>query len=282
MDQFLDVVGPFGIGRDEVGRARVLAVWGRRRGLRRAAGLRGCCWAGRRGARGSPAPGRRRRSGGEVGDAALARGACGAAELLLGDLLVGHGLDDVRPGDEHVARVLDHDDEVGDRRRVDGAAGAGPHDGADLRHHARGEGVAQEDVGVAAERRHAFLDARAARVVEADDRRADLSIARSMTLQIFSALVSDSEPPKTVKSDPGSSKSSTRSRAVSLPAVCWRSMRSCPPPNRAASRRWSSSLKAALLARLPASGGTQSAATVLFRFMGWLPRFRFHGAGRAA
>ena len=34
--------------------------------------------------------------------------------------------------------------------------------------------VAEEDVGVAAERQHAFLDARAARVVQADDRRAEL------------------------------------------------------------------------------------------------------------
>ncbi len=35
--------------------------------------------------------------------------------------------------------------------------------------------VALEHVGVAAERRHAFLDARAARIVEADHRGADLN-----------------------------------------------------------------------------------------------------------
>ena len=39
---------------------------------------------------------------------------------------------------------------------------------------ARGQRVAQEDVGVAAERHHAFLNARAAGVVQADDRRAQL------------------------------------------------------------------------------------------------------------
>ncbi len=44
----------------------------------------------------------------------------------------------------------------------------------DLRNDARGQDVALEDVGVAAERGHAFLDARAAGVVEADHRRADL------------------------------------------------------------------------------------------------------------
>ena len=54
------------------------------------------------------------------------------------DLLVGHRLHDVRPGDEHVARPLDHDHEVGDRRRVDRAAGARPHDDGDLRDHAGG------------------------------------------------------------------------------------------------------------------------------------------------
>ena len=117
----------------------------------------------------------------------------------LRDVLVGDGLDDVGAGDEHVARLLHHDDEVGDRRRIDRAAGARPHDGGDLRHDAGGERVAQEDVGVAAERQHAFLNARAARIVEADHRRA-VRIARSMVLQIFAALVSDSDPPNTVKS----------------------------------------------------------------------------------
>ena len=100
--------------------------------------------------------------------------------------------------------------------------------------------------------------------------------ARSMTLQILRALVSDSEPPKTVKSwlnrnsgrpsilaepvtqpsprilvfsssmpksrqrwvtkrsisvnEPGSTSSSMRSRAVSLPLLCWTSIRCAPPP----------------------------------------------------
>ena len=97
-----------------------------------------------------------------------------AAELLLGDFLVGHRPDHVGTGHEHVARALDHDVEVGDRRRVDRAAGTRAHDRGDLRDHARRQRVAQEDVGVAAERQHAFLDARAARVVQADDRRAHL------------------------------------------------------------------------------------------------------------
>ncbi len=69
--------------------------------------------------------------------------------------------------------LLDHEDEVGDGGRVHGSAGAGAHDGGDLRDDARGERVAQEDVGVAGERLHAFLDAGAAGIVEADDGSAD-------------------------------------------------------------------------------------------------------------
>src|SRR5512140_381107 len=111
-------------------------------------------------------------------------------------------------------------------------------------------------------------------------------IARSMSLQIFAAFVSERDPPKTVKScaktntgrpstrtdpattpspgisfagssipksrarwttkgsisskEPGSPRSSTRSRAVSFPALCCFSRRSAPPPSRDFSLRASS------------------------------------------
>ena len=97
-----------------------------------------------------------------------------AAQFVEGHLFVGHRADDVRSGDEHVAGILDHEDEVGHGRRVDRAAGAGSHDHRDLRDHARSHDVAQEDVGVAREADHPFLDARAAGVLQADDRRAVL------------------------------------------------------------------------------------------------------------
>ena len=63
-------------------------------------------------------------------------------------------------------------DEIGDGGRVDRSAGAGSHDGGDLRDHAAGERVAKEDVGIAAEREDAFLNTRAAGVIQADDRSA--------------------------------------------------------------------------------------------------------------
>ena len=97
-----------------------------------------------------------------------------AAQEFGVDVFMRHGLHDARPGDEHVARALDHDREVGDRRRVDRAAGARPEDHRDLRHDARRQDVAQEDLGVSAERHDAFLDPRASGIVEPDDRRSDL------------------------------------------------------------------------------------------------------------
>ena len=102
----------------------------------------------------------------EVRDAARLVVDARAAEPLEVDLLVGHGLHHVRPGDEHVARAVDHDDEVGDRRRVHRTAGARAHHQRDLRHDPRRQRVAQEDVGVAAEADDALLDARAARIGE--------------------------------------------------------------------------------------------------------------------
>jgi hypothetical protein len=93
------------------------------------------------------------------------------AQLLEGDLLVGHRLDHVRTGHEHVGGAAHHEDEIGQRRRIDCSPGAGSQDGRDLRDHSGGQRVVQEDVGVAGQRHHPLLDAGAARVVQPDDRR---------------------------------------------------------------------------------------------------------------
>ena len=74
--------------------------------------------------------------GDEMADAADGVMSHGAAQVFLGDVFVGHGFDDVGPGDEHVAGGIHHEDEIGDGGRVDGAAGAGSHDGGDLGDHA--------------------------------------------------------------------------------------------------------------------------------------------------
>jgi len=96
------------------------------------------------------------------------------AQVVERDFFARDGFDHLRAGDEHIAALLDHDDEIGDSRRIDRAAGAWPHDQADLRHDARRQGVAQEDIGVAIQAGDALLDTRPARIGQAHDRRAIL------------------------------------------------------------------------------------------------------------
>ena len=111
--------------------------------------------------------------GDEVHDARVGHVRVGAAELLGGHDLAGHLLDDLRAGDEHL-RLPRLDDEVGQRRAVGRAAGARAADERDLRHRAREHHVRVEDLAVAGEGVDAFLHARAARVVDEDERRAGL------------------------------------------------------------------------------------------------------------
>ncbi len=110
----------------------------------------------------------------EMRDAAARRVGRRSAQELRVDFLVRHRAHDVGARHEHVARAFGHDREVGHCRRVHGAAGTGAEHHRDLRHDAGGEDVAQEDVGIATEGHDAFLDSRAARIIEADDWQADL------------------------------------------------------------------------------------------------------------
>src|SRR5574337_1103756 len=59
-------------------------------------------------------------------------------------------------------------------RRIDGAAGARPHDGCNLRDHPGRQGVAEEDVRISGQRDDPLLNSGPAGIVEADDRRAHL------------------------------------------------------------------------------------------------------------
>ena len=109
-------------------------------------------------------------------------------------------LHDLGAGDEHVGGVLDHEDEVGHRRRINRAAGAGAHDHRDLRDDARGQHVALEHLGIAGERGDPVLDPRAAGIVEPDHRGADLHRLVHDLADLLGMRLADSEPPKTVKS----------------------------------------------------------------------------------
>ena len=112
--------------------------------------------------------------GDEVGDTGFRGVRARPTEVLEAHVLACDRLHDVGAGDEHVRRALRHQHEVRDRRRVDGAAGAGSHDQRDLRNDTRRLHVPPEDLGVARERDDPFLDARAAGVVHPNDRAADL------------------------------------------------------------------------------------------------------------
>ena len=207
----------------------------------------------------------------QVGDAADRRVGGRAAQSFGVNILVGHGLHDIRAGDEHVARALDHDDVVGHRRRVHRAAGARTEDDRDLGNDAGRQHVAQEDVGIAAKRHHALLDPGATGIVETDDRRADLhrqvhDLADLAGVGLRQGAAEDREVLREDEDQPavdgavagdhaiaeivlavrigrrgavrderveldersGSSSSSRRSRAVSLPISCCRSIRSAP------------------------------------------------------
>ena len=84
----------------------------------------------------------------------------------MADRFTSHGLDHIRAGDEHVRGATDHEDEIGQRRRVGRATRARPQDDADLRNHAGGAHVTAEDDAVTGQGGNALLDPRPAAVVE--------------------------------------------------------------------------------------------------------------------
>src|SRR5262245_4845408 len=98
----------------------------------------------------------------------------GAPQRLFGDFFVSYCLDHVRARDEHVAVGLQHEDKIGDRRRIHGAAGARSHNRGELRHHARSHDITLKYFSVSRQAVDALLNARAAGVVDANDRRAVL------------------------------------------------------------------------------------------------------------
>ena len=108
----------------------------------------------------------------ELRDAARRGVRVRAAERFERHFLARHGLDDIRPGDEHLRDAVHHHDEIGHRGRVDGAARARPGDDRDLRDDAGALHIAIEDIAVPFQPLDALLDARARAVVDADHRHA--------------------------------------------------------------------------------------------------------------
>ena len=92
-----------------------------------------------------------------------------AAELLLGHVLAGDRLGQVRPGQRHRAAALDHRHEVGQARDVGGARRARPHQRGDLRDDPAHRDLLAEQVARAGEQRAGrLLDPRAGGVEQPD------------------------------------------------------------------------------------------------------------------
>ena len=111
--------------------------------------------------------------GDEVDHAGIGHVRLRTAQLLRRHALAGDALDHLRTGDEHL-RLARLNDEIGQRRAVGRAARARSADQRDLRHRAGQHHVGVEDLAIAGERIDAFLHARAARIVDEDERRAGL------------------------------------------------------------------------------------------------------------
>jgi len=92
----------------------------------------------------------------------------GSAQCFVVHDFIGNRFDHFRSGDVHVPHALGHDDKVLQGGRVNAAAGAGSHNNADLRHHTRSLNVAVEYLAIGIQAVDAFLDARAAAVIDAN------------------------------------------------------------------------------------------------------------------
>jgi len=90
-----------------------------------------------------------------------------AAQVINRNLLARHGLDNFRPGQEHIA-LAGHDDEIGQSRRIHCAACARTKNDGNLRDDAGRFDVTHEHFAVSSQAAHAFLNTGAARVTQAD------------------------------------------------------------------------------------------------------------------
>ncbi len=68
----------------------------------------------------------------KMGHTAFAAVSLGASQFFLAHLFVGHGLHHIRSGDEHVALLFHHKNEIGQCGRIAGTSGARTQNGGNL------------------------------------------------------------------------------------------------------------------------------------------------------
>ena len=93
----------------------------------------------------------------------------GTAKFFRGDGFTGDLLDHLRPGDKHPA-LLGLDNEIGKRRTVGRSSRAGSANQRDLRNRSRKHDIVVKDAAISGQAVDALLNARAARVVDKDER----------------------------------------------------------------------------------------------------------------
>jgi len=103
---------------------------------------------------------------GEMGHPAAGAVGVGPPEFLHGHLLVGDRPDHLRTGDKHMAGFPDHEDEIGQRRGVDGPSGTGPQNYGELGNDPRGAHVVVKNVGITCQALHTLLDAGPTGIIE--------------------------------------------------------------------------------------------------------------------
>ena len=94
----------------------------------------------------------------------------GTAQFFCRDFFRRNRFDDSRAGEEHIGRILDHEDEVHQGRAVNGTAGTGPHDDGQLGNDAGRRCVVHKNSAKAGQGIDAFLNASAAGIIDTDDR----------------------------------------------------------------------------------------------------------------
>ena len=93
-----------------------------------------------------------------------------ATEISGGNVFAHHLLHDSRTREEHLARVLRHENEVAKSRGIASTTGARSHNHSNLRNHARSPDVAGHDGAITGKREHAFVDTGSTAIVHGDKR----------------------------------------------------------------------------------------------------------------
>ncbi len=93
-----------------------------------------------------------------------------STQIFFGHILVGYSSDDIGTGNKHVTGFVDHENKIGQGRRIDRPSGAWSQNCTDLRNYPWRKNVIVENVGITGQALHALLNSGATRVIKANKR----------------------------------------------------------------------------------------------------------------